>query len=844
MLTVTHPVGHPTDVAAPSRQNHPWRRWRVALAWLAASVVLPPGLVACGGSDSVAPTAATSVTAVIGAAGGTIAGPDGVQVVVPEGALTQPTTMSIARSATGAPTTTTVANQPGTIYEFLPHGLVFNKPVTIRMPVPSGASGNSVLMASPGEDWQENDAAVVNGMAEWQRNSLSWGFVPLVCAIPAGSTDPYPCFRPRGWATASATPTTAIAQVVPGHYVNSAGSWEVNAASTVSLTLNYRAAPDCGSPSIKLLHWNPDVPIGTPGRVQIVREQPVSLTLVPVTYPAGTWSSGGGVTMTGEGSSTIDVTSYISAKAGTHAFGFNFSCQRPGHSMSGGGDLVTLIVASVSPSSATYTVGGTVNGLTGAGLVLQNNRANLTPFATNGSFSFSNTVGAGAPYNVAVSTQPTGQTCTVTNGSGTASANVTNVAVDCINTYTLGGTVGGLAGTGLVLQNNGADNLAVIVGGAFAFATPVAAASPYNVTVLTQPSGSTCSVTSGSGTVSANVSNVAVTCVSAGPLAIVANSGVTNGVNGLSVYRVNPSTGVLSFLNNFNAGNTPYAVAVTPNGLFAYVSNQLGDSVSAYGIDNATGVLTPLTGRVSNNASGLAMDHLGRYLWVANYGWHTLSGFAIAGNGALTPVPGSPLATTSSLPYAITAHPTLDFVYVAFQSSFDHSVVAYSVDPATGALTQQQKLTNVISSANGVAIDPNGRFLYVNDGSGICSFAINATTGLLTSKGCVSVGGSTFALAIHPTGNYIYVANTSSNTVAVYAVNLTTGTLTQVGTPAGAGNNPRGVTVNPTGTFLYVTNYVSNDVSTFSISAGGATLTSLGATVPAGSTPQGIAIAP
>ena len=411
---------------------------------------------------------------------------------------------------------------------------------------------------------------------------------------------------------------------------------------------------------------------------------------------------------------------------------------------------------------------------------------------------------------------------------------------------TVGGTVSGLTGTGLVLQNNGGDNLSVAANGTFNFATAVASGAAYAATVLTQPAGQTCTVSNATGTAPQAVGNqVNVVCVDlpSGSLALVANSGSVNGANGLSVYRVNATTGALTFLKNVNAGNTPYAVAVTPNGLFAYVSNQMGDSVSAYGINNPTGVLTPLTGRVSNNASGLAMDRLGRYLWVANYGWNTLSAFSIAVDGVLTPV-GSPLPTTSSLPYVITASPTMDFVYVAFQSNFDHSIIAYSVDPATGALTQQQKLTNVISSANGVVIDPSGRFLYVNDGSGICSFAINATTGLLTSKGCVSVSGTTFALAVHPTGNYVYAANTSSNTVAVYAVNLTTGTLTQVGAPAGVGNNPRGVTVNTAGTFLYVTNYVSNDVSAFSISAGGATLTSLGASIPAGSTPQGIAITP
>lgn len=82
------------------------------------------------------------------------------------------------------------------------------------------------------------------------------------------------------------------------------------------------------------------------------------------------------------------------------------------------------------------------------------------------------------------------------------------------STYTVGGSVSGLTGSGLVLRNNGADNLTISANGGFTFATALASASSYNVTVLTQPSGQTCTVTSGSGVItSANVTNVSVTCV-------------------------------------------------------------------------------------------------------------------------------------------------------------------------------------------------------------------------------------------------------------------------------------------------------------------------------------------
>ncbi len=83
-----------------------------------------------------------------------------------------------------------------------------------------------------------------------------------------------------------------------------------------------------------------------------------------------------------------------------------------------------------------------------------------------------------------------------------------------VATYTVGGTVSGLNGT-VVLQNNGADDLSITTDGSFTFATALADAATYNVTVLTQPVESTCLVQKGSGTISAaNVTDVSVICKS------------------------------------------------------------------------------------------------------------------------------------------------------------------------------------------------------------------------------------------------------------------------------------------------------------------------------------------
>ena len=82
--------------------------------------------------------------------------------------------------------------------------------------------------------------------------------------------------------------------------------------------------------------------------------------------------------------------------------------------------------------------------------------------------------------------------------------------------HTVGGSVSGLAGSGLVLQLNGAGDLAIGADGAFTFANSLVGGSPFAVTVAAQPSApiQTCTVANGSGTVgAANVTNVAVSCV-------------------------------------------------------------------------------------------------------------------------------------------------------------------------------------------------------------------------------------------------------------------------------------------------------------------------------------------
>jgi hypothetical protein len=244
-------------------------------------------------------------------------------------------------------------------------------------------------------------------------------------------------------------------------------------------------------------------------------------------------------------------------------------------------------------TATTYTIGGMVSGLSGSGLVLQdvsqNNSGDNLTITANGNFTFNTAVSAGGAYSVGVFTQPSNpaQSCAVMNGSGTATASVTSVQVNCTTvvgtTYIIGGTVSGLSGSGLTLQDNGGDNLSIAASGFFTFATPIAGGSSYLVTVKTQPSNPTqmCSVSNASGTANANVSNVTVTCSTTtytigGTLSGLTSGKVVledNGGDNLSL----SANGTFNFATALAAGSN-YAVTVStqPSGQFCAIANDTG----------------------------------------------------------------------------------------------------------------------------------------------------------------------------------------------------------------------------------------------------------------------------
>lgn len=137
--------------------------------------------------------------------------------------------------------------------------------------------------------------------------------------------------------------------------------------------------------------------------------------------------------------------------------------------------------------------------------------------------------------------------------------------------YSISGTVTGLTGSGLVLQNNGADDLTIDADGGFSFATPMRFGSSYAVTIAAQPGEQSCSLINGSGTVRGDVTGIRIGCPYPVPV--------------LSVTSGGPK--LLSF-SWTDLGADHYRLLKNPDGISGYT--QIGDDITETRLDEELAV--------------------------------------------------------------------------------------------------------------------------------------------------------------------------------------------------------------------------------------------------------------
>ena len=395
--------------------------------------------------------------------------------------------------------------------------------------------------------------------------------------------------------------------------------------------------------------------------------------------------------------------------------------------------LAAVLLLTACAHTANYTIGGAVTGLNGSGLtsyvVLQDNGGDNLTVSANGAFTFATTVtSCGAigsancgAYNVTVLTQPLGQICTVTGGSGTATGNVTGVAVNCTNTTAPRNAYVANAGSNDVseytINSNGTLTLTTTIGaGTNPFSVTVDPLSQYvyvaneggyNISQYTINSDGTLTAMSPP-TVLAATNPYSITVSPSGRYAYVANEG-DGTVSQYTIGTLSSLTpGALTQMSppTVLAGTNPYSITVSPSGRYAYVANEGDGTVSQYTIGTLSsltpGALTAMstpTVLAGTNPASVTVSNSGQYAYVANYGSNTVSQYTIGTGGALTAMATATVAAGTN-PYSVTVDPSGRYVYVANEGGYN--VSQYTI--VGGALTPIATATTVAAGTNPISV--------------------------------------------------------------------------------------------------------------------------------------------
>ena len=260
------------------------------------------------------------------------------------------------------------------------------------------------------------------------------------------------------------------------------------------------------------------------------------------------------------------------------------------------------------PPAEMFSISGTISGATGtviwetlvAGSIVQDGED------TNGDVTFSPLDGIteDSNWSVVINTAPSGQTCSVTNGSGTLTADVADVTITCSDdvvaptTYSISGTVSGASGSviwelrkdGVFFNDGGNGN------GDVSFTSAMDAGSDWSMVIESAPSGQTCAINNGSGTLTANVTTVSITCsdIVVGPTTY-SISGTVSGASGSVIWELYKD-GV--FFNDGGAanGSATFTSAMSSGSAWTLSINS-APSGQTCTISNGSGTLT---GNVSN----------------------------------------------------------------------------------------------------------------------------------------------------------------------------------------------------------------------------------------------------
>lgn len=311
---------------------------------------------------------------------------------------------------------------------------------------------------------------------------------------------------------------------------------------------------------------------------------------------------------------------------------------------------------------------------------------------------------------------------------------------------------------------------------------------------------------------------------------------------------------------------TPPAKKIVPK--YVYVANLASGTISELTIDATSGKLTYVTyissdpiGLASAQPTSIAVVPSDKYAYVSNSGTNNISQFTIGTDGSLTAML-TPTISAGSEPISVAVDPSGKYLYVAnhgVDTTTDiGNVSQYSIQ-SDGSLTAMS--TPTISAGinpQSLAVDLSGQYLYVVNSSDntVSQFIISSLDGSLTpmTTPVVPSGTTPWAISIDPTNKYVYVANycgsCGSYDVSQYTIGLQGSLPTSVTTTATAGTNPYSIAVDPTGKYVYVANIggsagsLSGTLSQYTIASDGSAVPMSSPTADTQGSPTSVTVDP
>jgi 6-phosphogluconolactonase len=278
----------------------------------------------------------------------------------------------------------------------------------------------------------------------------------------------------------------------------------------------------------------------------------------------------------------------------------------------------------------------------------------------------------------------------------------------------------------------------------------------------------------------------------------------------------------------------PSFVALNPNRKFLYSVDENNGTVLAYSVNSTNGSLKLLNlmSTQGQTPAFIVVDRSGSNVLVANYnGGNVNNGgsvtvFPIQTNGALGTATAHVQDPGISHAHCVTIDGNNRFVFVA-DLGLDQ-VRSFVFDPVAGTLTTNTTLITPVPKGSGPRhmtfhSQFQRAYLICQNSSTVIAFNYDATNGILTPFQTNSTlppggfaGNQTAEIAVHPSGQFLYGSNRGYNSIVVYAINPTNGSLTEVQQqPTDA--FPRNFAIDPTGAYCIVAAQNANTIRLYSI---------------------------